>query len=85
MIVGICPTCADGINARERFERLCVARPKCAGCDKAGPWDAYRVDDNLGDPNCSDCMTMTHCETHHKVEGLYPLDPTQRQRTEEGR
>lgn len=24
------------------------------------------------EPGCSDCETMTHCETHHKVEGLYP-------------
>ena len=25
-----------------------------------------------GDPNCSDCCTMSHCETHHKTEGEYP-------------
>jgi hypothetical protein len=27
-----------------------------------------------GNPRCSDCATMTHCETHHKSEGVYPED-----------
>lgn len=27
-----------------------------------------------GEPGCSDCETMTHCETHHKSEGVYPSD-----------
>jgi hypothetical protein len=25
-----------------------------------------------GDPDCGDCCTMSHCETHHKEEGQYP-------------
>ena len=25
-----------------------------------------------GEPNCSDCCCMSHCETHHKIEGEYP-------------
>lgn len=27
-----------------------------------------------GNPGCSDCMTMSHCETHEKAEGVYPFD-----------
>lgn len=27
-----------------------------------------------GEKDCGDCMTMTHCETHHKDEGTYPFD-----------
>lgn len=25
---------------------------------------------------CSDCETMSHCESHHKEDGTYPADPT---------
>jgi hypothetical protein len=25
-----------------------------------------------GDPMCSDCCTMSHCETHFKLDGHYP-------------
>lgn len=75
MILGICDSCADYIDARDRFEQLCITRSFCNGCSKRGAWPAYRVEGSLGSPDCSDCMTMTHCETHHKVEGLYPLTP----------
>lgn len=27
-----------------------------------------------GETNCTDCMTASHCETHHKEEGTYPFD-----------
>lgn len=26
-----------------------------------------------GELDCSDCMTMSHCETHYKDEGTYPI------------
>jgi hypothetical protein len=72
-VVGICDSCADYINAMERFEQLCVERKFCNGCGKRIPCPGYRVEGSFGDPDCSDCMTMTHCEIHKKVEGLYPL------------
>lgn len=30
-----------------------------------------------GDPDCSDCLGMTHCEFHHKAECTYPSDRPQ--------
>ncbi len=27
-----------------------------------------------GHRGCSDCETMSHCETHHKEDGTYPDD-----------
>lgn len=27
-----------------------------------------------GEYDCSDCCSMSHCETHHKDEGTYPFD-----------
>lgn len=35
-----------------------------------------------GEPDCGDCVTMTHCETHHKDEGTYPEPRTTSPRTE---
>ncbi len=77
-IIGICPKCIDYINAKARFERSRVTRSICAGCDARGTFDTFKVGGSLGDPNCSDCMTMTHCESHHKVDGLYPFAETPR-------
>ncbi len=73
--LGICDACIEYIGAGARFERGSDrdAAPVCAGCSKPGIHDAFRVEGYLGDPNCSDCLSMTHCETHHKVEGLYPM------------
>lgn len=73
MILGICDSCAEYIDAKKRFEQVTVERSFCNGCAKRGAFSAYRVMGDLGDPNCSDCLTMTHCESHHKVEGLYPV------------
>lgn len=41
-------------------------------CSQLGYWAAEALKPYGGEPGCSDCETMTHCETHHKVEGLYP-------------
>jgi hypothetical protein len=30
-----------------------------------------------GDPNCTDCLGMSHCETHFKIDGTYPDEATQ--------
>ncbi len=27
-----------------------------------------------GSPDCSDCLSMSHCETHQKEDGTYPGD-----------
>ena len=72
MILGICPACIEYVDAKKRWEQPCVSRHVCAGCGARGTFDAFRVEGYLGDPNCSDCLSMTHCETHLKVEGLYP-------------
>lgn len=29
---------------------------------------------SFGDDHCGDCLSMTHCETHHKITGMYPDD-----------
>lgn len=84
MILGICDLCADYIDARKRFEQVCVERTFCNGCAKHGRFPAYRVEGNMGDPDCSDCMTMTHCEVHHKVEGLYPVTDADKERSPDG-
>ncbi len=71
--VGICPMCADYIDAKGRFKELPVFLQYCAGCESEGLCQAFVVPGYLGDPSCTDCLSMTHCETHHKVEGLYPF------------
>jgi hypothetical protein len=47
--------------------RAALAR-QCAVITKPGD-DPYR-----GEYDCSDCCSMSHCETHHKTEGTYPFD-----------
>lgn len=50
-----------------------IAEVDCGDlCFQLAYWAADALKPYRGDPNCSDCLTMTHCETHHKVEGLYP-------------
>lgn len=53
---------AEMARSRARFhaERRVVTKPGD---------DPYR-----GEYDCSDCCSMTHCETHHKTEGTCPFD-----------
>lgn len=74
MKVSICEDCIEYIDARDRFEELTVgpSSEQCVGCEKKGLFPTFRVDGHLGNANCGDCLTMTHCEVHDKIEGLYP-------------
>jgi hypothetical protein len=70
-IVGLCEDCIGRKAARARWEELTVLRGPCNACNEGGLHPAFKVG-YLGEPDCTDCVTSSHCETHHKEAGLYP-------------
>lgn len=78
-MVYVCSSCSDYIGAPERFgTSLGDSGAHCDGCGRPGAVKAYEVDGHLGSMDCTDCLSMTHCESHHKIEGLYPREWLQR-------
>ncbi len=45
-------------------------------CYQLSFWAAEALKPYRGEKDCGDCLTMSHCETHHKVEGTYPFEET---------
>jgi hypothetical protein len=79
-VVPLCARCygdalRSGENTVETFTVAGVLLDvQCNACSTVGPLVVYVVDGFLGDERCGDCLTMSHCEAHKKVSGLYPRD-----------
>jgi hypothetical protein len=58
-----CPACEATAHPDHAPDCRLVAVLRKAG------WKPYR-----GEMDCGDCMTMSHCETHHKDACTYPFD-----------
>lgn len=52
---------SDCMIRAERYRDLVHATRSAPG------WKPY------GEPDCGDCQTMSHCETHFKLDGRYPV------------